>query len=262
MKKKITLVATSVLLVAAMVIGGTLAYFTSTDYATNVMTLGNVAIKQTEEERAYDAEGKFYTLRDFTQDQALYPMVDNRQPGDVLTVPAVVNVAGDTETKVFNNLENAIDKFISVTNTGTQDAYVRTILAFETAKVYEAGTDKVIGDAHDKYFLVNGTFDYLKDDETGNFVTIKIDGTEYCLAVCVYENAIGPEERTPTSLRQIGMTWDADNEAYSLFGNTYEILALSQATQTTGFTDAQAALNEAFGVVDAENAKEWFEAIS
>jgi len=49
MKKKITLVATSVLLVAAMVIGGTLAYFTDvTETKENTFTVGNVDIELTE----------------------------------------------------------------------------------------------------------------------------------------------------------------------------------------------------------------------
>ena len=48
MKKKLTLVVTCVVLVAAMVIGGTLAYFTDTDKATNTFTVGNVKIELTE----------------------------------------------------------------------------------------------------------------------------------------------------------------------------------------------------------------------
>lgn len=45
MKKKLTLVVTCVVLVAAMVIGGTLAYFTDTKRADNTFTMGNVQIK-------------------------------------------------------------------------------------------------------------------------------------------------------------------------------------------------------------------------
>ena len=48
MKKKLTLVVTCIVLVAAMVIGGTLAYFTDTDKATNTFTVGNVDIKLVE----------------------------------------------------------------------------------------------------------------------------------------------------------------------------------------------------------------------
>ena len=45
MKKKLTLVVTCVVLVAAMVIGGTLAYFTDTKSAENTFTVGNVKIE-------------------------------------------------------------------------------------------------------------------------------------------------------------------------------------------------------------------------
>lgn len=45
MKKKLTLVVTCIVLVAAMVIGGTLAYFTDTKSAENTFTIGNVMIK-------------------------------------------------------------------------------------------------------------------------------------------------------------------------------------------------------------------------
>ena len=47
-KKSILLAATAVMLVAAMSIGGMLAYFTDTDTKTNTFTLGNVEIELTE----------------------------------------------------------------------------------------------------------------------------------------------------------------------------------------------------------------------
>lgn len=48
MKKKITAVALVVALLAVGIIGGTLAYFTDTDDATNTFTMGNVGITLTE----------------------------------------------------------------------------------------------------------------------------------------------------------------------------------------------------------------------
>lgn len=261
MKKKILALCLVVALAATAVIGGTLAYFTDTDSAKNVMTTGNIKIKQLEEQRFYDDQGKFYTMGDFVQDQKLYPMVDNKEDGDAFMTTAEVVVAGDETTNVFNKLNNAIDKFVSVTNVGSEDAYVRTILAFETVTVYEENTANILFDAHDQYFLVNGTFEYLKD-VAGNYVTFKIGETEYCIAVCVYEKAVKPEERTPTSLRQIGLTWDANNEVVDLFGETYDILALSQATQVAGFANATEALNEAFGEVNATACAEWFKDIA
>lgn len=48
MKKKITAIALVVCLVAVAIVGGSLAYFTDTDKATNTFTVGNVDIDLTE----------------------------------------------------------------------------------------------------------------------------------------------------------------------------------------------------------------------
>ena len=53
MKKKLTLVVTCVVLVAAMVIGGTLAYFTDTKDATNTFTVGNLSSRGQRQLRRY-----------------------------------------------------------------------------------------------------------------------------------------------------------------------------------------------------------------
>lgn len=55
MKKKIVTVCLTVCLAAVAVVGGTLAYFTDTDEAENVFTVGNVSIDLTEPN--WDAEG-------------------------------------------------------------------------------------------------------------------------------------------------------------------------------------------------------------
>ena len=82
MKKKITLVVTCLVLVAAMVIGGTLAYFTDTKEAQNTFTVGGVKIDLTEPEWNEKADhtlvpDKTYakdptiTLKDGSQDSYL-----------------------------------------------------------------------------------------------------------------------------------------------------------------------------------------------
>ena len=56
MKKKTILVAAiAVMLVAALVVGGTLAYFTDTKTADNTFTMGNVAITLDEKNANPDA---------------------------------------------------------------------------------------------------------------------------------------------------------------------------------------------------------------
>lgn len=263
MKKKIMAMCLVIAMAATAVIGGTLAYFTDTDSATNVMTLGNVDIKQVEEQRYFNEEGDVWTMGDFVQDKPLMPMVDSREKGDAIVVKD--EVAG---ANVFHpKMNNVVDKFVSVVNVAeegaiNQDVYARTILAFETNKEYKAGTDEVLRDGKeifDTYIGTLGSFELLERD------VITVDGVEYVLAVKVYEEALAPGEKSAPSLKQIFMSPDANNEIATLFGNEYTILALSQATQTAGFEDAEEALNAAFGnleTIDEAKLVEWLSAVN
>ncbi len=97
MKKKTILVAAiAVMLVAALVVGGTLAYFTDTKSADNVFTVGNVAIKL-DESNVKDPNGARVTSNEYT------------------------NVVPGIQYK----------KDPVVTNTGKTDAYVRAIVTVE-----------------------------------------------------------------------------------------------------------------------------------
>lgn len=88
MKKKLTAIALVVAMLAIAVVGGSLAYFTDTDAATNTFTVGNVKIDLVEK----NADGT-----PFTQDQKLLP-----------------------GSKTVNN----VAKVVTVENTGSEDAYM------------------------------------------------------------------------------------------------------------------------------------------
>ena len=94
--KKALLMGLSFVLVAALAIGGTLAYLTSEDSDVNVMTLGKVSIKQNEQQLADDG----VTLEPFEQAKGIYPGTD-------------------------------VSKIVTVENTGESDLYFRTLVAFE-----------------------------------------------------------------------------------------------------------------------------------
>lgn len=88
MKKKTILVAAiAVMLVAALVVGGTLAYFTDTKSVTNTFTVGKVKIDLTEDKWVANADhtlvpGKFYdknptiTVKDGSQDAYVFLKLD------------------------------------------------------------------------------------------------------------------------------------------------------------------------------------------
>ena len=273
--KNALLMVLSFVLVAALAIGGTVAYLTSEDSDVNVMTLGNVKIEQHEYERVQDADGTYstgtvdnqtsYILQGFTQAKPLLPIVgDPSEPGDS---PAY---AGWDETTVrmsqvdsYGGMQvfagkNAQDKFVTVENTGKTDAYIRTIIAIEIGSTDGA----LIGTSYHSTW---------KPAPVG---TIEIDGTNYMVTEYAYvggqlsdgswrhKNGVLPAGDTSyPNLSQVYLKHKATNEdMVAIDGNgngTLDILVLSQAVQADGFSDAQTALDTAFGKV-SEKAAEWF----
>lgn len=243
MKKKIVAMCATVAL-AALAVGGTLAYFTDTDSDKNVMTTGKVDIVQLENG---ESEGGFQTV-------PLMPMVDTREAGDPLY----------NDNGMFNEkMKNVVTKVVTVKNEAAenavnQSAYVRTIFAFETITEYKAdGSGTILRNGKeifDEYFGYIGDFELLNK-------TIEIDGVEYALAMKVYDEALAPGETSEPSLEQIFLAPTANNEVAAWFGDEYQILVLSQGVQTEGFNDAATALNTAFPMTD-ENLLSWFGAIA
>ena len=134
--KKVLLMCTAYVLVAALAIGGTIAYLTSEDSDVNIMTLGNVSIAQHEYERVVDANGDYekitvtkndgttvesYKIQEFTQAKPLYPATGTITGWDSTSV-RWEQLADYTKARggqaPFAGLNNVQDKFVVVENTG------------------------------------------------------------------------------------------------------------------------------------------------
>lgn len=87
MKRKISLGIAAVAMVLTIAIGGTLAYFTDRDEATNVITMGKVHISLVEKT---DSTGE----KEYT-DGIRY---DGVKPGDVISKKPIVKVASDSQS--------------------------------------------------------------------------------------------------------------------------------------------------------------------
>ena len=109
MKKKIAALALVVLLLVAAVVGGTLAYFTDTDSATNTFTVGDVDIELVE--KMQDPEHESVLL-----DWAPHELV----PGGLYPYSYAPNLGWE-------------NKLVFVKNTGENDAYVRVKFRYERA---------------------------------------------------------------------------------------------------------------------------------
>lgn len=233
--KKVLLMCTAYVLVAALAIGGTVAYLQSEDSDVNVMTLGNVSIEQVEQER--DENGD---LVDFTQEKPLYPAT-----GEIAWNDNKININGHDYSMFGEKLKNAQDKIVTVKNTGRSDAYVRTIIALE-----DPFSTSLVG--------VNvGGVGYAQD----NWITVMVGGVQYSVSCFTYDAALEPNEVSLPSLLQVYLNSVATNEDVALLGETYDILALSQAIQTNGFANADTALDTGFGEFNADNAAKWLKSV-
>ena len=223
MKKKLAIVLAMALL-CIMAVGTTLTYFTdTTEVDTNTMAVGNVKIEQVE---VFAADAKL--------------------------LPYTGEIKADGKLSTENN---AVTKTVSVKNIGSEAAYIRTLFAFEAV----AGADPV------------GTIIHVERsaDSVGDWAPvgeIEVDEVTYFVYSFTYSAALaaGTDSVTPFSLKAIALDCNQGNEFYTNVGTDgkYNILVLSQAVQTAGFTGETAVANAfaaAFPYGDNNEALEdWF----
>lgn len=236
MKKKILAIVLCVAMLAIAVVGGTMAYFTDTEGVTNVMTTGNVKIVQNEQER--NAAGELVAFQD---NHKLVPYTGSVGANGVANAwgsPATIN---GTEYRMFDQSKNAVDKIVTVTNEGTEEAFIRTLFAFEVPAGYETDPDG---------FLYDRTLNLTSGvDIEDTYRTVTLGNETYVVCVSYYPNdsKLAAKATSVPSLRQVYLNANVGNEWYDMVDGDYKILVLSQATQTQGFDDAKTALNTAFG---------------
>ena len=229
MKKKILVLALVVALVA-IVVGGSLAYFTDNDKVTNTFTVGSVKIEIYEN--------------------------DKESTTDVLELGTLIPVADEQDLK---NDENYIAKSVEVLNTGKNPAYIRTHIAVPTALVgylhldlsasgWTKKTESTAKVGEDDYTVY--TYDYDTSVTTGVFTNELLSGVYLGMDVDLEENADGHLEFVK---RVNGVTENSGFVAHTKDANggytsaKVNILVASQAVQAEGFGDAAEALDAAFG---------------
>ena len=246
MKKKIVAFMLVISMLAIAMISGTLAYFTDTEAAKNVMTVGNVDIEQIEQERSSTGG-----LQPYTQGQILLPM-----GGQPAWAEETVTVNGDT-FKVFAS-ENALDKIVTVKNNGNSDAYVRTIVALEAGKSEDEAES-----LWNNNLAVTDNSDGQQVISEDNDLFVQIGDTWFIIVVYTYGDAIAAGTESVPSLTGVALYAETTKEDVANLEGDYEVLVLSQATQSADMgDDAGAALDLAFGEVNAANVASWFAAVA
>ncbi len=274
--KKAVALLLVIAITAAIAVTGTLAYLKSEDSDVNVMTLGNVKIKQHEYERVVNDDGtyetdtideqKSYVLQDFTQGKPLLPIVgDPNEPGDSPayagwdTIPVRMSQVDSYGGMTVFAGKNAQDKFVTIENTGKTDAYVRTIIAIEIGSTDGA----LIGQSYqDSAWTRTAVGNIVINGNTYRVFEYNYPGARLSDGTYRHKNGILPAgDTTYPNLAQVFLKHNATNEDMeAIDGNkngTLDILVVSQAVQAEGFADAKTALDTAFGK-SSEKAAEWF----
>ena len=237
MKKKITVVALVLSLVAIAALGSTLAWFTSEDSATNTFEIGEVKIVQNENEHDENDE-----LVAFTQNQMLLPIVNVDEP--------IKDV-------------NYIEKLVSVENKGKNEAYVRTFIAVPAALADIIHLD-VIADSADGWTKDSHDWtNQMVKDEKGNEIAYKIISFTYNKALAkgdktpdvlkgVYMDArVDVKEMTPDNNEDNRKFCTLENGSYKFYNfdidTKIKVLVATQGCQADGFENGAAnAIDTAF----------------
>lgn len=116
-KRKILVLAMSLCVVAILMAGATLAYFTDTDEATNVFTVGDVSVEIVEKMQDVNSQSTLVDWEEhqLTQGGLVYKTDSNGK---------YVATAGGSGSSWLN-------KLVFVKNTGSNDAYIRFKVSYE-----------------------------------------------------------------------------------------------------------------------------------
>lgn len=251
MKKKTILVAAiAVMLVAALVVGGTLAFFTDTKDANNTFTVGNVKINLIEQERGKNG------LQDFTQKKALYPIVGSAQ--------------GEKDALGMPTAKNYVDKMVTIKNTGSEKAYIRAYFAIPSAldngyEDFNAGLNVLHFNFGNK--VENGVITSTEGKEwkwthgdKWNYFETTIGGIKYNVYYADYYQALGAGATTEQLIQGVYLdkSFDMKDGTPYAFGKAFEVdegwnwnevscPVFAVACQAEGFDSASAAMDAAFG---------------
>ena len=250
MKKKLTLVVTCIVLVAAMVIGGTLAYFTDKDDATNTFAVGNVSIDLIEQQRGENG------LVPFEQGKKLYPIVGSAQ--------------GEKDEYGMPIAKNYVDKMVTIKNTGSEKAYIRAYFAIPSAlddgyETFNAGMNVLHFNFGNK--VVNGAISSTEGVEwiwthgsKWNYFETTIDGIKYNVYYADYYQAVAAGATTEQLVQGVYLdkSFDLKDGKCYAFGkevtlddgwdwNNVSCPVFAVACQAEGFDNATDAMNAAFG---------------
>ena len=250
MKKKIVTLSLAAALVAMAIAGASLAYLTDTKQADNTFTVGNVKIELIEQQRGENG------LEDFQSGKKLLPIVGSAQ--------------GEKDEYGMPTAKNYVDKMITVKNTGSEAAYIRTYFAIPSAldngyETFNAGLNVLHFNFGNK--IVNGTISSTEGaewlwthDGKWNYFETTMNGIKYNVYYADYATAVAANATTEQFVSGVYLdkSFEMKEDGAYAFGekltldegwNWSEVTCpvFSIACQAEGFDTPAAAFDAAFG---------------
>ena len=176
MKKKIIALALVLCMVAVAVVGGTLAYFTADDSATNTFTVGNVTIDLVEEQ--WDAVGE--------------KEAEDAYPGEPLAKdPKVIN-KGANPCFVRISVSN-LDQFVEKYGDGAMIDYRTNYVVGQTSEDWTYHTDGYF--YYEKVLGVDETTSVVFDSIV---IPVEVENSEEALPIEVIAQAVQAQGARPS----------------------------------------------------------------
>ena len=235
MKKKIIALAVAAVMLAIAVIGGTYAYFTDNEEATNVFTVGNVDI----------------TLYESTLHRAGAYGGNGEASDDEIIADAAEYQAYLAEQELMPGV--SVKKMPYVKNTGKSDAYVRIRVMIPSALDLDCLNSSVVCTSalDEEFSRPAGVSKYAVDS------TVTVDGVEYDVYTFIRNEALAGGEMTYWNVwNNITMDADTTMEEYNAYvaagaidaNGQFNVLVQADAIQAATFDNAV----DAFAAFDAQ----------
>ena len=278
MKKKTILVAAiAVMLVAALVVGGTLAYFTDKDNATNTFTVGNVDIELLESQYHRvnagisndDAKGKTEPLKGgylWAANVDMQGTPENtpnyKTSGEIWSGQYFSDAQIEADAATYKDgyfaqhSQNMVPgsnvrKCPYVKNTGASDAYVRVrvLIPVSLFTVIDNGPSYWTSTALNEGQVTSVAVDTYNHKGANAVDKVARGGIEYYVYDFTYTKALKPGELTFwNAWGNIAIDDKATSEDLANV-DSFNVLVEADAIQAEGFADAAAA----FAAFDASN---------
>ena len=266
-KKSILMAAIAVMLVAVLVVGGTLAYFTDTKSATNTFTMGNVKIELLESQYHRVNAGKGnatgeteplsggylwaanVNMQGTAENTPNYTTSGETWSGQYFSDAQIETDAATYKTGYFaEHSKNMVPgsnvrKCPYVKNTGVSDAYVRVrvLIPVSLFTVIDNGPSYWTTTAMNEGQVTSVAVDTYNNKGAAAVDKVTRGGIEYYVYDFTYTKALKPGELTFwNAWGNIAIDDDATSEDLAKV-ESFDVLVEADAIQADGFANAAAA---------------------